>query len=115
MATLPFAQAITDMTAGVFALLSNVTVVIGGQSIEAMFQAPGMLANLGGYEVQASKPALVLPTGSVSPHVDDWLAYFEEPANTINLTVVVDAVSYKIVTHEPNGAGISRLLLERIA
>ena len=112
MATLPFAQAITDMTAGVFALLSNVTVVIGGQSIVAMFQAPGMLANLGGYEAQATKPMLIMPTAEVPTALGDWLANCDDPASALLLEVDVNGTVYKIVTHDPNGAGISHLLLE---
>ena len=113
MATLPFAQAITDMTAGVFALLSNVTVVIGGQPpATAMFQAPGIQANMGGYEIQAAKPMLILPTAEVPTALGDWLANCDDPASALLLEVDVNGTVYKIVTHDPNGAGISHLLLE---
>ena len=43
------------------------------------------------------------------------LATADVPASPVGLTVVVGAVSYLVAEHEPDGTGISRLLLESAA
>ena len=48
----------------------------------------------------STQPAYTLPSVSV-------------PANPVGLALVIGATSYVVAAHEPEGTGVSRLLLER--
>lgn len=111
-ATSPFAQAIAAQNDAVVGLLANVNVTLAGVVLPALFNAPFYNNALGDMGVAASQTSITLLTSSVPPQIIDWLTYFEEPFNPNDLLVSVDGVAYKIVAHEPNGSGLSRLILE---
>lgn len=74
-------------------------VTINGSSVSAIFDNANALGSVGPYGMASTQPMLTLPTTSV-------------PANPVGLSAVVGAVTYLVAAHEPDGAGVSRLLLE---
>ena len=90
-------------------------VVLAGISVMAVFDEVYANARLGGAGMASVKPTLMLLTGSIPPRITDWFLYFEEPFDAINLHITLDSGNFKIVAHEPDGMGMSLLLLERIA
>ena len=78
------------------------TVVLDGASVSAIFDNASAIGNVGPFGMATTQPTLTLATADV-------------PASPVGLTVVVGAVSYLVAEHEPDGTGISRLLLESAA
>lgn len=79
------------------------SVTLDGSTVAAIFDndhqlAPFTAAAVGG--MASSQPMLTLPTTSV-------------PAAPVGKTAVVGSTAYTIVEHQPDGVGISRLMLER--
>ena len=72
---------------------------LDGVVVPAIFDAAFALGSVGAYGMASTQPSLTLSTAHV-------------PALPIGKTVVVDAVSYLVAAHEPDGTGVSRLLLE---
>ena len=72
---------------------------LGGVAVAAIFDNGYASAGVGAYGMAGSAPALTLATASV-------------PADPVGLAAVVGGVSYLVAAHEPDGTGISRLLLE---
>lgn len=83
----------------VMARLADVEATLNGVAISAIFDNGYSLGSVGPMGMASTQPSLTLPTASV-------------PANPVGLTVVVGGVSYLVACHEPDGTGISRLLLE---
>jgi hypothetical protein len=80
-----------------------------------VFADPYQQGNVGSAGMASSRPTLVVLTSAVPPVVIDWLTYFIEPADPILLQVVVKGDTYKIVAHEPDGLGLTTLMLEKVA
>ena len=81
----------------------GVAVTLDGQAREAIFDnehqlSPFTAAAVGG--MATSQPMLTLPTADV-------------PANPVGKGAVVGSTTYTIVEHQPDGTGVSRLMLER--
>ena len=74
-------------------------VTINGSSVSAIFDNANALGSVGPYGMASTQPMLTLPTTSV-------------PANPVGLSAVVGAVTDLVAAHEPDGTGVSRLLLE---
>lgn len=90
-------------------------VVLAGISVMAVFDNVHTNAQLGGAGMSSATPSLMLLTASIPPRITDWFLYFEEPFGAINLQITLGDSHFKIVAHEPDGMGMSLLLLERIA
>lgn len=79
------------------------SVTLDGQAREAIFDADYQLAPFGAAAVggmATSQPMLTLPTSNV-------------PASPVGKTAIVGSTTYTIVEHQPDGTGVSRLMLER--
>jgi hypothetical protein len=76
-----------------------VSVTVGGVVVSAIFDNGYALGSVGPIGMASSQPMLTLATASV-------------PANPVGTAVVVGAVNYTIGAHEPDGTGISQLMLE---
>lgn len=72
---------------------------LAGSSVTAIFDAAFALGSVGPFGMASTQPALTLATANV-------------PANPVGTTAVVGGTSYLVAAHEPDGTGISRLLLE---
>ena len=83
-----------DTTNG-FAQLATV----GGVSVGVIFDNGYALGNVGMIGMASSQPAITLKTSDV-------------PSNPVGTAVLIGSASYLVAAHEPDGTGISRLLLE---
>jgi hypothetical protein len=77
-------------------------VQLGGVAVAAIFDNGYALGSVGTYGMATSQPSLTLSTADV-------------PATPVGVSVVVGAASYLVAAHEPDGTGVSRLLLELAA
>jgi len=89
-----------ENTAAFFADFGQ-SATVGGVVVSAIFDAAYSLANAGPIGMASSQPMLTLATANV-------------PANPVGTAVVVGAVNYTVGAHEPDGTGISRLMLEAV-
>ena len=94
-----FAALETRLNQAVFEHLSNTESTLAGIAVPGIFDNGFALATVGPYGMASTQPTLTLPTAQV-------------PANPVGLAVVVNSVGYLVAGHEPDGTGISRLLLE---
>jgi hypothetical protein len=77
-------------------------ITIDGVAATAIFDNGTSLGDVGLIGMASTKPAITMATSSV-------------PANPIGKTVVIDATSWEVASHEPDGLGVSRLELEATA
>lgn len=71
-------------------------------AVAGIFEAPGAPGSVGELGMAGVQPVYTLPSASV-------------PANPVGLALVLGAVNYVVAAHEPDGTGLSRLILERAA
>ena len=89
-----------------------VTATLAGREVSGVFDNGYALGNVGSVGMACSQPMWVVATSTIPPIVIDWFLYFTEPLDPLDLLVTLNDVQYKVVAHEPDGTGISRLLLE---
>ena len=94
----PFARIEERTTRAVFAHLANVEVVIGGVAVACIFDADYDTGVLSEYGVDGVAPVLTLPTARV-------------PVPHFGVVLAIRGTDYKIVSHKPDGTGLSRLVL----
>ena len=94
-----FAALESRLNTAVFAHLSNTTAIVSGVEVAAIFDNDSTLGAVGPYGMASTQPVLTLATASV-------------PVNPVGQAAVVNGASYLVASHEPDGTGISRLLLE---
>ncbi len=87
-----------ENTAAFFADFGQ-TVTVGGASVSAIFDNGYALGSVGPIGMASSQPMLTLATANV-------------PASPVGTAVVVAGTNYTVGAHEPDGTGISRLMLE---
>ena len=76
-----------------------VAATVSGVPVDVIFENAYALGNAGILGMAGTQPAIVLPTAQV-------------PASPIGAAVSVNATAYLVAAHEPDGTGISRLMLE---
>lgn len=93
---------VEDLTA--FFQLADFAVdaTLAGLPVVGIFDLAYQLGNVGGTGMASTAPVFTLSTASV-------------PASPIGLTMVVNLISYIVAAHEPDGTGISLLMLERVS
>jgi hypothetical protein len=79
-----------------------VSAQLDGVWVRGIFDAEYSLGSVGVVGLASSQPAFTLPTASV-------------PAAPVGRALVVNARGYIVAAHEPDGTGVSRLLLEAVA
>lgn len=94
----PFARLEERTTRAVFFHIANVEVVMGGVPVACIFDADYDTGVFSEYGVDGVAPVLTLPTASV-------------PMPYSGVALVVGSAHYKIVSHKPDGTGLSRLVL----
>lgn len=77
-----------------------VDATVAGQAVRGVFDNGFALGDVGMAGLASTQPVLAVPTASV-------------PASPVGSAVVVAATNYLVAAHEPDGTGMSRLLLER--
>jgi len=80
-------------------VLHNMAVTVNGVAVTGAFDNASALASVGNFGMASTQPMLTLATTDV-------------PASPEGLAVVVKGVNYVVASHEPDGTGISVLLLE---
>ncbi|MEN9438321.1 MAG: hypothetical protein RIR09_2976 [Pseudomonadota bacterium] len=99
MSTL-FASALNRLNRAVVTRLSTGEVItVGGSVVDAIFDNGNTLGNVGIMGMASTQPVLNLASADV-------------PSNPVGAAVLVGSASYLVAAHEPDGTGISRLLLE---
>lgn len=78
----------------------GVNAIVAGQAVRGIFDNGFALGDVGMAGLAGTQPVLTVPTASV-------------PASPVGSTAVVNAINYVVAAHEPDGTGMSRLLLER--
>lgn len=79
-----------------------VQATLAGVAVTGIFDAAYQLGDVGGNGMATVAPVFTLATSAV-------------PANSVGQTLVVNAVNYTVAAHEPDGTGVSLLLLERVS
>lgn len=79
-----------------------VNATLAGLPVVGIFDLAYQLGDVGGTGMASTAPVFTLPTANV-------------PANPIGLAMVVNLISYTVSAHEPDGTGISLLMLERVS
>lgn len=97
-ATHIFAQAIADMNAVVVPMLANVQASIDGNPVTGIFENPYARSDVTSYGVAASQPALTVRSADIA-------------VAPVGLVCVVDETTYVVEAAEPDGTGLTRLLL----
>ena len=82
-----------------FACVATIDDDFTGIQVSGIFDAAYVNASVGPYGMASTQPVLTLPTASL-------------PESYLARVCTINAVDYRIVAHEPDGTGISRLLLE---
>ena len=77
------------------------TATVGGASVSAIFDAAYASSGAGSLGFASSQPMLTLATAQV-------------PADPVGTAVLVAGDSYLVGAHEPDGTGMSRLMLEAV-
>lgn len=75
---------------------------LSGQAVRGIFSDPHAVGAVGSIGMADSQPDFTLATADV-------------PANPVGALLVASGVTYTVVAHEPDGTGVSRLLLEPTA
>ena len=73
---------------------------LGGVAVKGLFDKAYAFGEVGGSGMASTQPVYTLATSAV-------------PANPVGTTLVVGGVTYSVAAHEPDGTGVSLLLLER--
>lgn len=102
MPAAPFAALEARVNAAVFARLANVVAQVDGIERAGIFDNGRAVAGVAGLGMASRGPALQLLTAEV-------------PATPEGRPVVVQGRAYSIAEHQPDGTGISTLLLEVVA
>jgi hypothetical protein len=110
--TATFAALETRLNTAIFSRLSNVTATLAGREVTGIFDNGYATALVGLSGMAGSQPVWVVATSTIPPIVIDWFLYFTEPLDPLDLLVTLNDVLYKVVAHEPDGTGMSRLVLE---
>lgn len=72
---------------------------LAGGAVAGIFDNAFALGSVGPYGMASTQPTLTLATTSV-------------PADPVGAACVVGGINYVVAAHEPDGTGISRLILE---
>lgn len=78
----------------------GVNATVAGQAVRGIFDNGFALGSVGVTGIACAQPSLTLPTSSLV-------------GEAVGQTVTINAVAYTVAAHEPDGTGMSRLLLER--
>ena len=90
-----------------------VPATLAGSQVLGIFDEPYARADIGYMDAASTRPTFSLPTTQL-PTGPDWHNFPPGELGVVDLHISVRGVDYLIVGHEPDGAGVSRLLLQRV-
>ncbi len=73
---------------------------LAGVAVQGIFDAAYQLAGVGDVGMASTAPVFTLPTAQV-------------PGGIVGQLLVASGINYTVVEHQPDGTGVSQLLLER--
>lgn len=97
---LAFAAMEARLNKAVFRNLANASAMLGGAAVTGIFDKAYQLGDVGGTGFATSQPVFSLLSSSV-------------PANVTGLPLVIGGGAYTVVLSEPDGTGMTQLLLEK--
>jgi hypothetical protein len=110
----PFEQFEALVTQEVFAHLSNAVATFDdGRTVDGIFDQPYAQSDIGSAGFAGERPTFRLPSASVPPAW--WSQFAGEAFDVVDAQITVRDVLYQVVRHEPDGTGMSTLVLERAA
>lgn len=116
MAAAPFAALESRLNQAAITRLSNAVADFNGELVCGMFDTPNQLATVGQSGMASAQPTLTVASADVPPRViNTYYRWCFEPFDAIDLQVTVNGAAYKIVGLEPDGTGITRLVLELVS
>ena len=109
----PFSALEQRLNASVFKRLSNaVATFAGGEQVLGIFDEPHLRADVGYMDAASTRPSFTLPTAAI-PDGPSWRSFFAGEDGPVDLRLQINGVDYRVIEHEPDGSGVSRLLLQR--
>jgi hypothetical protein len=109
-----FADLESRVSGAVFAHLSNAVATFdGSRTVAGIFDEPYAQSDIGSTGFASERPTFKLPTASVPP--EWWARFSAEAFDVVDLQITVRDVLYQVVRHEPDGTGVSTLVLEMAA
>ena len=107
-----FADLESRVSGAVFAHLSNAVATFDdGRAVAGIFDQPYAQSDIGSAGFAGERPTFRLPSASVPPAW--WAQFAGEAFDVVDAQITVRDVLYQVVRHEPDGAGMSTLVLER--
>ena len=97
---LAFAAMEARLNRAVIRNLANASAVLGGVAVIGIFDKAYQVGDVGGSGFATSQPMFSLLSSSV-------------PFNVTGLPMVIGSVTYTVVVSEPDGTGMTQLLLEK--
>ena len=107
--TAPFAALEARVNSAVFKRLANADAYLDWEPVSGIFDNASALGSVGPYGMASFAPIFTLASASVPPNAIGLKLVIGEDTET------TDAVTYTIVGTEPDGTGITRLILELAA
>lgn len=98
----PFAALEARLNTAVLGRLSNAVVTVAGVEVAVIFDRTPAVGGVGPLGMVTTSPEVSIATASV-------------PADPVGQVLVMGTEQFSIAAHEPDGTGMSRLLLEPIA
>lgn len=97
-----FADLESRVTGAVFARLANAVATFdGGSEVAGIFDQPYAQSDIGSMGFESTRPTFKLPSNGI-------------PSDVVGRSVTVRGASYQVVSHEPDGTGMSTLVLEQV-
>jgi hypothetical protein len=88
------------------------TALLAGVDVSGIFDNGYALASVGLSGMAGSQPVWLVATNTIPEVITDWFDSGIEPLSPLDLDVTLNGTDYRIVAHEPDGTGMSRLILE---
>lgn len=110
------------MNAAVIQRLSNaVAIFVGGEQVHGIFDDPHARGDVGMLSMADARPTFTLLTADIpapvlrwfAPEVDAETPLPDTSPDAADLRLVVRGLAYVVTEHEPDGTGMSTLVLTR--
>lgn len=118
--TAPFAKMEKRLNAAVFRHLSNaVATFASGEQVSGIFDDAHARGDVGMLSMADSRPTFTLLTADIPPAVRNWFVLYvnpdlsDEEPDAVDLRLVLRSATYRVTEHEPDGTGMSTLVLKQ--
>lgn len=116
----PFAELEALVNRETVAHLSNaVATFAGGEQVRGIFDDEHARGDVGMLSMADSRPTFTLLTADIPLAVRNWFVLYVHPGlshedpDAVDLRLVLRGLTYRVTEHEPDGTGISTLVLKR--